>query len=509
MSRRVVPALLLLFAVVSAAPAALGDDSSRKVSSAALAPGLAYEKWAVAGSSAKAHVARIAGGSSTQLRVVQAEGRLERGRETTSSMCARTTGCKIAVNGDFFGKDGPVGGVVIDGRMLRSPDPHHEQLSLQPLRATTSGLGGGGWSGTVERDGSPTLPVHGVNVSLATDQLVLYTAAYGATTPPCQCLELVLSETGQPVGVLDRPGTTVLDRRAGGETPLEPGLVVLAGEGAAAQRLASLATTIERSAGDDPITITLTTAAPTLHNLGAHPVLLRAGKPVRIDNNDPMLREGEPRTAVAWDSKGNTFLVTFDGRQEGGVGPTAAEAATFLRKLGATEAVLLDGGGSSTMAAPGRVLNRPSDGSERRVSNAVIVMAAQQPAARRSAAAVNRATSVATRPLVTVTAGNAVGPTKVAPPKAKPRPMAKTTAKAGRPVKKLMVKALPVAPVAPAPVTAVTAAISRVAPALAVAPVQVDISTGPDTATRTAVALWGLLTAAWLTQHMLTLLRRP
>ncbi|MEO6204523.1 MAG: phosphodiester glycosidase family protein [Mycobacteriales bacterium] len=506
MSRRSVHALLLLFVIISTAPAALGDDSTRKVSSAALAPGLAYEQWALSGSTAKAHVARIAGGSATQLRVVQAEGRLEQGRESTSSMCARTAGCKIAVNGDFFGKTGPVGGVVIDGRMLRSPDPNHEQLSLQPLRATTSGLGKAGWSGTIERDGSPTLPVHGVNVALESDQLVLYTAAYGATTPACECLELVLTETGQPVGVLGRPGVAVLDRRAGGETQLEPGSVVLAGRGVAAQRLASLASAVERDG--DEITITLSAAAPTLHNLGAHPILLRGGKPGRIDNNDPMLREGEPRTAVAWDSKGNTFLVAFDGRQEGGPGPTAAQAASFLRSLGATEAVLLDGGGSSTMAAPGRVLNSPSDGSERRVSNAVLVTTAKAPAARRSApAAVKRVAQAVPKPPVSVTTGAAVAPTKVSAPKAAPEPVAPKPVKkaVAPPVRRVVMKAVSAPPIA---AKATAAARARVVPSIAVAPRQLEISTGPDNVTRTAVVLWGLLAGAWLTQHVVTLLRR-
>jgi exopolysaccharide biosynthesis protein len=34
----------------------------------------------------------------------------------------------------------------------------------------------------------------------------------------------------------------------------------------------------------------------------------------------------------------------------------------------------LDGGGSSTMVFKGQVLNRPSDGKERKVSNNIVIM---------------------------------------------------------------------------------------------------------------------------------------
>jgi hypothetical protein len=43
-------------------------------------------------------------------------------------------------------------------------------------------------------------------------------------------------------------------------------------------------------------------------------------------------------------------------------------------KLGAVDALNLDGGGSSVLAVRNRVVNKPSDGSERSVSNALLVM---------------------------------------------------------------------------------------------------------------------------------------
>jgi len=43
-------------------------------------------------------------------------------------------------------------------------------------------------------------------------------------------------------------------------------------------------------------------------------------------------------------------------------------------KLGARSAMNLDGGGSTAIVAAGQLLNDPSDGCERAVSNAVLVV---------------------------------------------------------------------------------------------------------------------------------------
>jgi exopolysaccharide biosynthesis protein len=50
------------------------------------------------------------------------------------------------------------------------------------------------------------------------------------------------------------------------------------------------------------------------------------------------------------------------------------DLAKLLLELGATDAMNLDGGGSSTMFLDGRVVNKPSDKEgERRVSDAILV----------------------------------------------------------------------------------------------------------------------------------------
>lgn len=158
----------MLLVVLGAVPGYGG--AARAVHSTSLAPGLSHEVWTMSGE--RIHVARRAAGPPVRVQLVQAHDALTDGPATTSSMCRRTRGCQIAVNGDVFVADGPVGAVVADRRMVRSPRPNHDQLSLEPLRATTAGLGEAGWSGSVARDGHDPLPLDGVNVALAAEQPV-------------------------------------------------------------------------------------------------------------------------------------------------------------------------------------------------------------------------------------------------------------------------------------------------------------------------------------------------
>jgi exopolysaccharide biosynthesis protein len=75
---------------------------------------------------------------------------------------------------------------------------------------------------------------------------------------------------------------------------------------------------------------------------------------------------------------GQVLVLVVDGRSAASRGYTMVELADLMSELGADEAINLDGGGSSTMVArnqQGRtaVLNHPSDGFQRRVSNSLVV----------------------------------------------------------------------------------------------------------------------------------------
>lgn len=69
----------------------------------------------------------------------------------------------------------------------------------------------------------------------------------------------------------------------------------------------------------------------------------------------------EPRTLLGKNKAGKLVVVVVDGRQPGySIGVTGIEAAELMRKLGCVDAVLLDGGASSTLVINGELINKPS-----------------------------------------------------------------------------------------------------------------------------------------------------
>ena len=115
-------------------------------------------------------------------------------------------------------------------------------------------------------------------------------------------------------------------------------------------------------------------------------LLLYRGKDVSLRSSSMgFIVKKHPRTAIALTSRGTVLFVTVDGRHPGYAGGmNLIELRHFLQQLGCTDAINLDGGGSTTLWAKGfstnGVANYPCDNrkfdhdGERKVANAVVVM---------------------------------------------------------------------------------------------------------------------------------------
>ena len=97
----------------------------------------------------------------------------------------------------------------------------------------------------------------------------------------------------------------------------------------------------------------------------------------------PGLDQGDrmPRNSVGIRADGSVVFFEADGRQEPmSIGMSMYEVASFLKDAGCVTAIYLDGGGSATVAARYEgtdellVRNSPSDGLERTVSDALLVV---------------------------------------------------------------------------------------------------------------------------------------
>lgn len=82
-----------------------------------------------------------------------------------------------------------------------------------------------------------------------------------------------------------------------------------------------------------------------------------------------------PRTAIGCTDDGRLMLFVCEGRNmtEGVAGFASAEVASILKEIGCSQALNLDGGGSSCMLINNQETIKPSDGAQRSVASVVVL----------------------------------------------------------------------------------------------------------------------------------------
>lgn len=116
-----------------------------------------------------------------------------------------------------------------------------------------------------------------------------------------------------------------------------------------------------------------------LSGIGGSPMLLRAGS-VQISDVAELISinntTSRPRTAIGYTANGKMVLLAVEGDNSsaGYLGINLADLASMMRSLGCTDAINLDGGGSTSMVIGNRLTVRPGDnGVERPVASAVLI----------------------------------------------------------------------------------------------------------------------------------------
>ena len=276
-----------------------------------------------------------------------------------------------AINGDYYTSDKPYVG-----------DPKGLQISQGELVSAPSD-----WTCFwIDAGGQPRLTnvlsefrvtwpsgsttPFGLNEERANDAAVLFTPRIGASTRSKGGVDLVLERAAGGPWLPLAAGAVCPARvravREGGDAPLSTDTMVLSVGSQLASRLPKLEAgmTLTISTATSPDLTGVTTA------LGGGPALARGGKALKTNGAEVR----HPRTAIGW-SKTHLYLVEVDGRQPGlSVGMTMPELAGYMVKLGCEEAMNLDGGGSSTFWVYGQVMNSPSEGRERGMANALILL---------------------------------------------------------------------------------------------------------------------------------------
>lgn len=282
------------------------------------------------------------------------------------------------VNGDFFyypntQQSGiPTSAAVLDGELLRTPFPRSCLILDENGAPRISILQA---RGLLKLPGGSEAPIHAVNAPRKPNQLVVYTPRYGATTRTDPGgVEVYLQPEEFPLrhGMTHRAKVRAVQQGVGGGA-LNPGTWVLSGSGGVTAALKGLAPNdvVELRVDFTP------NLGPRDQVLGGGPRLVRDGKAaVEAEGgaiNGSFASTRHPRTAIGFNGS-KVFLVVADGRRPGvSVGMSLPELAQEMVDLGCTDAMNMDGGGSTVLWIRGEIANKPSDGRERPVANGLLV----------------------------------------------------------------------------------------------------------------------------------------
>ena len=105
-----------------------------------------------------------------------------------------------------------------------------------------------------------------------------------------------------------------------------------------------------------------------MHTYDFGPDLIRHGE--IVDYGDTWYKNDlAPRTVIGQKGPLEYVILVIDGRSEASVGISLYDAAVELKNRGCYWGYNLDGGGSTTLYFNGEVLNNPSDGKERKITD--------------------------------------------------------------------------------------------------------------------------------------------
>jgi hypothetical protein len=316
-----------------------------------------------------------------RLRAMLANGKIL-GTESVDQMAGRA-GAIAAINGGFFNiRNGePTGLLKVDGELvsdtrlprgvaiIRAPPKGPTEIAFDQVTVTMM-------LRYAAADAEWRVPVDGINTTRERGKLMLYTPTYHSHTDTApNGTEWIL--TGKPLRVVDVQSNV-------GRAPIpRDGIALSYGSVDLPESLDGLV---------DDATVRPETEWTSLNGVSAdrlnaadHIVngagLLRlGGRPLTswdVENlrADTFVDVRHPRTLIGLDRRGFIWLAAIDGRrQDHSLGMSFADLQRLCDRLELTDALNLDGGGSTTMVLEGKVVNRPSDpAGPRAVSDAILV----------------------------------------------------------------------------------------------------------------------------------------
>lgn len=306
------------------------------------------------------------------------------GDRATVPQMANANGALAAINGDFSSRivGRPIHAFIEDGTFVQSAGPGGASFAVsrdeqrvmadatrQVMTALDSQIG---LTWRIDRwnNGPPDV-----------GEIAAFSPAGGSLeTPPAGACSAHLTPTGAATPSAGAPGfdqTFSID-----QSGCTPGAMAV-GQGVVLSAVAGTdeATALSSLAIGTTMTIHLSLGFADAYDvMGGDAMLVKGGQIVVPTYCGSYYCQAQPRTAIGVNADGKVMMVVVDGRQARySLGLSMRGFARLMKRLGAVDAVNLDGGGASTMVVEGEVVNRPSDGRLRHVTTAALVLPGADP----------------------------------------------------------------------------------------------------------------------------------
>lgn len=292
-------------------------------------------------------------------------------RTKLSNMVNQSSGVIAAVNGDFFSMSNPgfsLGPMVKDGKQLSNA--HYEQNKYASFMVDVN-------NSPIMAYINPGVQIENQSRNIKVDisainkpskdfgNIVIYTSEYMKNSPGANGTYFDLCEI-----VVENDIVREVRFGQGPVAIPQNGYVILAG-GANSYLL-------QGAFGVGEKVNILTDISMNHQNVktavGGGTMLLRNGQDVPLTQE---VKGKSQRTAMGVTSDQRILIVTVDGRKAPYIGMDERDLQQYMKSLGAKDAMMLDGGGSTQMIADGKIQNDMT-GSERDLVNALAVKSTAQ-----------------------------------------------------------------------------------------------------------------------------------
>ncbi|MCL2518019.1 MAG: phosphodiester glycosidase family protein [Oscillospiraceae bacterium] len=299
------------------------------------------------------------------------------GRVTMGDMIAGTNSVCAGINADFFSMQTgvPMGILINNGRLYSSS----ETANAIGFHADGTGAIYGAIIGQPDLD--VTLSINGREEK--TEHFNKYPTKYGIyildsnysdstkSTLPSTEIVVKLDENQIFTQWCDITGIVTTVHRDVKNSKIEEGNLIIS--------VANESTSFKNYQNvkvDDEVKITIRCDErwkDVVSAVGGGDIILNKGmKPDGIPDEEHK-RLSNPRTAAGIKADGTVIFFAVDGRRPNySNGLTLDELVSAMKNLGCVEAINLDGGGSTTVIVNDLLQNRPTDGEQRKISDAIL-----------------------------------------------------------------------------------------------------------------------------------------